>query len=216
MPSLLASNLPLGILPLGTANDFARTIGIPENLSDACVTISDGAIRELDVGSVNGNYFLNNAAIGLPAEVAARTNPALKQRFGIFAHMIAALPVLVKMHAFTAQLQTQDQMETVRLSAPLLGNGKYEGGFPIRYKAVNDGLLNVTQCLAKTLDDSARLLWAVVTKRLPECGAFRQFDTSRLEIRTTSPKRVCTDGDVTTQTPANFQIHHDALRVFAP
>jgi diacylglycerol kinase (ATP) len=76
------TQLPLGILLLGTANDLARTLGIPTNIDLACGTIAGREIKRIDVGWVNGYYFFNVASFGLSAEITDRLTKQAKRRWG--------------------------------------------------------------------------------------------------------------------------------------
>ena len=79
-PGLIASSFTLGILPMGTANDLARTLGIPVELEAAAEVIVAGHQRRIDLGTVNGTPFFNVASIGLSAELARELSPGLKRR----------------------------------------------------------------------------------------------------------------------------------------
>ncbi|WP_265094641.1 diacylglycerol kinase family protein, partial [Enterobacter hormaechei] len=78
----LAARLPLGILPLGTANDLARTLGIPPDPVAAAGIIQAGYLRQIDLGRVNGHLFANVASLGLSVELTRRLTGALKRRWG--------------------------------------------------------------------------------------------------------------------------------------
>jgi len=80
---LAATPIKLGILPLGTANDFACSLSIPHDLDQACAVIAAEHTVRVDVGVVNGRRFLNVVSIGLPAEVSAAITPQLKKRLGM-------------------------------------------------------------------------------------------------------------------------------------
>ncbi len=71
--ALVGTETPLGVLPLGTLNHFAKDLRIPLDLEEAARTVAAGVIRKIDVGEVNGKYFVNNSSIGMyPSVVRGR------------------------------------------------------------------------------------------------------------------------------------------------
>ena len=79
---VIEAGLPLGVLPMGTANDLARTLGIAPDLDAAAKVIAIGHTRAIDLGLVNGQPFFNVASVGLSAELAQRLTSDIKRRFG--------------------------------------------------------------------------------------------------------------------------------------
>jgi diacylglycerol kinase family enzyme len=81
----------LGLLPLGTANDLARTLEIPPSLEEACETIARGKVVDVDLGLVGNNFYVNVASVGLSVEVTRSLSPRLKKSVGPLAYPMAAL-----------------------------------------------------------------------------------------------------------------------------
>src|SRR5438477_12320291 len=82
LPLAIERGVPLGIVPLGTFNDLAHTLDLPMEIAAACEVMRSGRARTIDLGRVNGVYYVNEASIGLSARIARRQTPDVKQRFG--------------------------------------------------------------------------------------------------------------------------------------
>jgi diacylglycerol kinase (ATP) len=105
---LVESGAVLGLLPLGTANDFARTLGIPTDTQRACETIAHGEVVDVDLGLAGDDYFVNVASVGLGVEVTRALSPALKRRAGALAYPIAAIRAFFSHQPFAASLTFPD------------------------------------------------------------------------------------------------------------
>ena len=116
------------VLPLGTANSFARTVGIPLDLDGAIDVIRNGRRKTIDLGVINGDYFANCAAMGLSPMIGEGIPHNLKRYLGRFGYLLWAIWCLLRFRPF--QLIVDDGKETRRVWATevRIANGRYHGG----------------------------------------------------------------------------------------
>lgn len=217
-PGLVDAGLPLGVLPLGTANDFARTVGIPDDPAKAAELIATGAPSPIDLGEVNGHLFFNVASIGFSAELAADLTEHAKKRWGKLGYGIVAARLLARSRLFSAHLDHDGTTEKIRTMQVSVGNGRhYGGGMTVEENATaDDGMLDF---YSLEVDHWWRLLALLPSLRKGTHGRWddvRAFRTTEVTIRTSKPRPVNTDGELCTTTPAHFRIRPKALQVFTP
>ncbi|WP_028277751.1 lipid kinase [Arthrobacter sp. I3] len=216
------TNVVLGVLPLGTANDFARTLEIPNNLAEACATIAEGKVVDIDLGRANGEPFLNVASVGLSVSVTEALSPRLKRYIGPLAYSIATLTAYARHKAFRARLEFPDgdhePMELDDLLQVAVGNGRhYGGGNTVSPTAgIDDHTLDIYAILAGPVREHVSIA------RLLKDGSFIKHDrvyhltTRRVRLVTEQPLPVNLDGEIATTTPADFTIQRNAVHVVVP
>src|SRR5213593_1781848 len=125
---LAGGDKPLGILPLGTLNHFAKDLGIPLGLDEAVHTVVAGQVRTVDLGEVNGHFFLNNSSLGIYPEVVDERDQIHERGAGSKwpAMLRAALGQWRRFPLVTAVLRLPERTLTVTSPLVFIGNNRYE------------------------------------------------------------------------------------------
>ena len=208
----------LGVLPLGTANDFARTLGIPVDIDAAAGVIGEGQVRLVDLGRANDAYFLNVASLGMSVAATSGLSPAIKRRFGTLAYLYAGALAFTRNPTFRVRVRNgPDSIETTAYQI-VVGNGRFYGGGVLvaRQSSLEDGMLHAyalgTRGRWHMLTTIAMLRLGVPIDRPGD----HFLQTPALRVETWPALKVNCDGEIRTTSPVTFAVEPKALRVFAP
>lgn len=211
---LARTGTALGILPLGTGNTFARSVGVPLDLPGAVRVTVQGQAAAVDVGTLNGRPFLNSVALGLSAEIARSLTPGLKRRLGLLAWPVAGARVLGRHRALDLTLTSPGGTLRLHTHQLLVANGRYVAG-PLRaaaHASVADRQLDVLVFgqgrLVSLLQAGA--LWTLGRPAL-------EFSAPQVTVQTHG--RACwasVDGEVAAYTTLALSVEATALRVRVP
>jgi YegS/Rv2252/BmrU family lipid kinase len=214
---LVGSNCVFALLPLGTANSFARTLGIPLDLAGAVATIATGRRRRVDLGVIDGDYFANCAAMGLSPMIGDTVPHNLKRYLGRVGYLMWAAWCFLRFRPFRLTVHNGGESHTVWATEVRIANGSFHGGVELIEEAdVASGEIVVQ---AVTGRSSLRLVWDWFGKffRLPARDIVtEEFHGHELRIETVPRQRISIDGEVLAKTPCTVAVAERAIEVVVP
>jgi len=202
--------LPIGILPMGTANDYAKYIGIPKDISKALETMFRLPSLKMDVGKINEKYFINVASTGLLTDVSQKTHSELKNAIGKLAYYIKGLEQIPTFRKIPVKFTSEEKTYDGDMYALLVFNGRTAGNLDFAYKSkANDGLLDVILIKASFKEIVPLLAKMLRGDHLEDPVGLLYFQTKELFIETTDELIV---SDIDGERGPDFPLHIQCIQ----
>ncbi len=211
----------LGVLPLGTLNNFSKDLAIPQDISDAVNTIATGTVKVIDLAEINGRTFINNSSIGLYPRIVLRRDAQQRLGRGKWSSAFWATLQMVRFSPFLkVRIELDGKSLLRKTSFVFVGNNEYEMDlYNIgRRQALDQGELSVYFLHRGGRWGVALLLLHTLFGRLQQWDDFEEVNTDSITIQTRRKKLlVALDGEVIgMETPLNYRILPKALKVIVP
>ena len=216
--AVLGTGRPLGIVPTGTANNLARTLGIPAEIEAACDLMVAGRTHAIDAGEVNGRVFMTTASIGLSVAITEALTHDAKQRLGVLAYAATAARTVARAERFVADISWPGGTRRARTVQVVVGNGRFYGS---AMQVADDTRIDDHALDLYSLEVRARWRLFALGPRLKrgthgEADDVHAIRAAEFRVATVRPMTVNADGELVTETPATFRVLPAALTVYAP
>jgi len=207
----------LGIVPLGTANDFANGCGIPRDPKTALSLCMKGEAVPIDVGKANDHWFINAASSGFGAEITATTSPELKRLLGPAAYTVMGAILAINLHHYQGKVILPGREITGSGPVAIVGNGRQTGGgIQVASRAcIDDGLLDVL--VVRQISPTALLAAARELQQLPSDGEYISYwQTPWLEVHPEGAIPVNLDGEPLRFSKVRYEAVPRAIQLILP
>lgn len=209
-------DIPLAILPVGTANDFAKYIGMPADIGSACDKILDGKIQEIDLGKANDKYFINVFSFGLFTDVSHKTPTHLKNTIGKLAYYLNGIKELPSFKKLDIKVTSDEFFYEGNALIFFTFNGRTAGNINISYKSeINDGLLDVIIVKGENIRSTLSSLLAFLKlEHLEKPKDIIHFTTSDFTVEySDSSLESDIDGEVGPTSPIHISCIENGLKM---
>jgi diacylglycerol kinase family enzyme len=205
------------LLPLGTANSFARSLGIPLDLDGAIDVIANGRPRRVDLGMIDNDYYANCASIGIAPLIAETVPHGLKKVAGRVGYLSWAAYQMTRFKPFRLTVGEGDGAETMDALEVRIANGSFHGGSEL----IDDAQVDSGEIVVQVVIGKARhrLLWswlASVLRLEARKQTTREFKGKSLRIATEPPLPISIDGELLAKTPVTARVAEAAILVAVP
>lgn len=206
---------PLGLLPLGTTNDFARAMAIPKNLEAACDIIIQGYSRVIDLGKANQRYFINIAGGGSLTELTYEVPSRLKTMLGQLAYYMKGLEKLPRLRPVEIVLKSDDRELHEEVMVFLISNTNSVAGFEklCPDAAIDDGLMDVILVKKCNLVEMIRVVTLALRGEHLNDPHIIHFQSKHIQITSPDYTQLNLDGEFGGTLPGTFSVLPSHLQI---
>ena len=214
---MVGHDVMLGVLPLGTANSFARSLGIPLTIEGAIEVIRTGFPRRIDLGMIDNDYYANCAAMGISPKIAETVPHNLKKVLGRVGYLGWAGFQLTRFKPFTLYVDDGSGEKTLRVVEVRISNGPYHGGtWLVDEAGVASGKI-VVQAVKGHYKRRLVRNWAYsFLGRSERHHDTVSFSGTSITVRTDPPLPISIDGEVLAHTPVTAHVAAGVIEVMVP
>ncbi len=214
---LVGTSCVFAVLPLGTANSFARSLGLPLDLEGAISAIAHGRRRRVDLGMIDDDYFVNGASVGLSTMIGETVPSALKRYGGRLGYLLWALKCSVGFRPFRLEIEDDRQREQLWATELRILNGGHHGGVELSERAgLSSHELVLQAVVGRSKLALARDWYAKFFKLRDKDACSRNFQGRHFRITIDPPQRISIDGEVLACTPVTAKVAPSAIEVAVP
>lgn len=206
------------VLPLGTANSFAKTLGIGDDLDAAIDTIANGCRRRIDLGVIDGDYFANAAALGLSPLIADTVPHNLKRYLGMVGYLLWAIRVAFKFRPFKLRVTLDDgTVVSSWATEARIANGTHHGGVElVEDQELDSGEIVIQAVTGKSLWGLAWSWFATLFKLRQRKQTVTEWWGQKLYLEARPAQKISIDGEIAAKTPVTVEVADACIDVAAP
>ncbi len=213
----MGSGTVFALLPLGTANSFAGTLGIPKDLDSAVAVIADGTRKRIDLGCIDGDYFANAAAIGLSPMIADSVPKGLKQSLGMVGYLLWAVRCAIRFKPFRLTVDDGTTKRTLWATEVRIANGTHHGGVElIESQEIDSGVIVIQAVTGKRVIGLAWSWFATLFKLRRRAQTVTEWRGRKLRLETRPCLAISIDGEIAAKTPVTVTVARAAITIAAP
>lgn len=208
-------DLPVAFLPVGTANDFAKYIGMPNDVEKACNQIIDSKAKRFDLGRINNKYFVNVASTGLFTDISQKTDSSLKNTMGKLAYYVKALEEVTNLKRINVKIESPVVNFEGKIYTLLVFNGQTAGNIKFAdLSEADDGLLDVVVIKKELITSGLNNLMIKMKKgQLADMDGVLYFKCKELRVECEDDVVTDIDGEKGPDFPLEISCERRAIKI---